>query len=425
MHSDRGQGDYEEYTRKRDDITTAIINSKASKKLIIAGPGTGKSYLFQQICKRRSEEGDTKILALSFINELVDDLARDLSQLAEVKTLHSFALGNVHSNQKMFLHLGKVIERDYAISFGNEVDFNRIFCNLIDAEEELKFYSERRRYYNYFSPNCSVYTLIKMFEDNENRIPEYSLILIDEYQDFNKLESRLLFFLSGNSPVVIVGDDDQSLYEFKYADPADIRSKYSSGDYETFGLPYCTRCTKVIIDAFGKLIETAISKGYLQDRASKDFIYYPSEKKDRLSATYPRIILKRNMYQGVLAYNIDKDIQEVFDPSADHMPTVLIICPLRKQIEFVEKGLRARGYKNIDASKKDEYDAVMEGFILLQNNSSCNLAWRMLFEAECNRNGTSDRFEQVMKESFKLNTPFRDLLEVDERRIIRKEKCIT
>ncbi len=424
MDADSMQVDYENWAEKRDAITSSIINSYSQKKLIIAGPGTGKSYLFQQICKRSREKSDPKILVLSFINELVDDLSRDLSKLAEVKTLHSFALNKIPGDKKMFFYLGDVIQYDYEVSFNKNVNYNKILCKLIDAKEELEFYSKRRKYYDFFSPNCSVYTLIKLFEQNENRIPEFSQILIDEFQDFNNLESRLLSFLARRSPVVIVGDDDQSLYEFKYANPSDIRNRYSSGEYETYGLPYCSRCTKVIIDAYGNLIEKAMNRGYLQDRAPKDFLYFPSKKKDNISSRHPHIILKRNVYQRTIAYNIDKDIRDLFDPTAGHMPTVLVVCPLKKQVDPVEKGLRALGYVNIEAIQKNEYDAVMEGFILLINDSSCNLAWRILFQAECERNGTSERFIQVMKESIKSNTPFKELLTVNERRTIKHVNAV-
>ena len=322
METKEAQCEYDKYALKRTAYIEAILNSDASKKLIMAGPGTGKTFLFQQICKRKLEEGESKILALSFINELVDDLSRDLYQLAEVKTLHSFALSKIPSEKNMFLRLGSVIEGDYTIAFGNQVDFNRIFCNLINAEEELNFYSKRRKYYNFFSPNCSVYTLIKIFERNEGRIPKYSLILIDEFQDFNKLESRL-------SPVVIVGDDDQSLYDFKYAEPADIRNKQSSEEFETFALPYCSRCTKGIIKAYKKLIDTAQSKGYLKQRVPKEYRYFPSEGKDCCSDAHPRIVVKRGVFQNTIAYNIDVELKALIDQRANHLPTVLIICHLR------------------------------------------------------------------------------------------------
>ena len=110
MDADSMQVDYENWAEKRDAITSSIINSYSQKKLIIAGPGTGKSYLFQQICKRSREKSDPKILVLSFINELVDDLSRDLSKLAEVKTLHSFALNKITGDKKMFFYLCDVIQ---------------------------------------------------------------------------------------------------------------------------------------------------------------------------------------------------------------------------------------------------------------------------------------------------------------------------
>lgn len=65
----------------------------------------------------------------------------------------------------------------------------------------------------------------------------------------------------------------------------------------------------------------------------------------------------------------------------------------------------------------------MEGFRLLLENNSCNLAWRVLFEAGCDRTGASDRFEQVMKQSLESGAPFKDLLSVGERRPIRRVRA--
>ena len=305
---------YAKHDQARRACTDAIISSDADKKLIVAGPGTGKSFLFQEICKRNLQKGAAKNLALSFINELVDDLARDLYQLAEVRTLHSFALSRIPRDKNVFLRLGSVIERDYSIAFGKQVDFNNIFCNLLDADKELTFYSKRRRYYTFFSPHCSVYTLIKMFEQNEERIPVYSQILIDEFQDFNKLESRLLSLLAERSPVLIVRDDDQSLYDFKHARPVDIREKHASGEFATFPLPYCSRCTRVIVSAYSNVVEKAQAEGYLQERAPKEYLYFPSAEKNRVSDAHPRIVLKRSVYQDTIAYNIDKEIKSLFDP---------------------------------------------------------------------------------------------------------------
>jgi len=411
---------YENYVNSRREYTNKIINSDANKKIIIAGPGTGKSLLFQEICKRNIKDDKNDNLTLSFINELVEDLSRDLYQLSEVRTLHSFALGLIPGDTKMFIKLGDFIEDDYKVYTGKTIDFNNILCNLLEDKEGLSFYSKRRKYYNFFSPNCSVFTLIKIFENNEKKIPSYSHILIDEYQDFNKLESRLLFFLSDKSPILIVGDDDQSLYDFKHANPQDIRSKYNSVDYAAFKLPYCSRCTEVIIEAYNQLINKAQSEGFLQDRTPKDFKYFPSKKKDEISNKNNKIVVKIKVFQHVIAYNIDKELRMQFDPRSKVLPSVLIICPLRKQIEALEKELRIKGFKNIDASQKNKYDPIIDGFNLLLKDSKCNLGWRIIFQAVCEKQQKEDRFKLILDESISTETKFLDLLEVNERKYIKK-----
>jgi hypothetical protein len=75
---------YKEYLKKRSEYTDKVIASNLPKRIIIAGPGTGKSYLFQEICTKKLADGAKKILPLSFINELVDDLSKDLEMLSEV-----------------------------------------------------------------------------------------------------------------------------------------------------------------------------------------------------------------------------------------------------------------------------------------------------------------------------------------------------
>jgi len=423
MNAEKARDDYETHLAERAALTEAILSSNALMKLVVAGPGTGKSFLFQQICERNRELGATNNLALSFINELVDDLSRDLHQLAEVRTLHSFALGQIPREKNMFLKLGEVIGRDFHVTSGQVVDYNYIFCNLIDAPEELAFYSKRRKYYNFFGPHCSVYTLIKIFELDAEKIPEFSQILIDEFQDFNKLESTLLSHLAKRSPVLIVGDDDQSLYQFKYADPSDIRQKHASGEYATFGLPYCSRCAKVVIDAYAAVVRAAQANGNLQERVPKDYVYFPCEEKDAVSAAHPHVVVKREVFQNVIPYNIDRDIQSLFDPRASRLPTVLIICPLRKQIEVIEHGLRSRGFKNIDATQKYDHSSAMEGLGLLLANNDCTLGWRLVFEAECERTDRVDRFREVMQQSVDTEAPFKDLLTVEERRPIRTARA--
>ena len=127
----------------RKQITDNILNDNSNKIIILAGPGTGKSHLFKLICEKNVSSGKKNNLVLTFINELVDDLSRDLYKLSDVKTLHSFALGLIPGNKKIFLKLGDIIEEDYEVVNNEKIDYKYIFCNMIDEKDQLDFYSKR------------------------------------------------------------------------------------------------------------------------------------------------------------------------------------------------------------------------------------------------------------------------------------------
>ena len=50
----------------------------------------------------------------------------------------------------------------------------------------------------------------------------FSHILVDEYQDLNTAEQELVQLLAGQAQFTIIGDEDQSIYSFKYAHPEGI-----------------------------------------------------------------------------------------------------------------------------------------------------------------------------------------------------------
>lgn len=72
--------------RHRQQHVDAILASGAKKKIIVAGPGTGKTFLFRKVL-----EGKENTLTLTFVNALVEDLSLELSGLSEVRTFHDFA----------------------------------------------------------------------------------------------------------------------------------------------------------------------------------------------------------------------------------------------------------------------------------------------------------------------------------------------
>jgi len=81
----------------------------------------------------------------------------------------------------------------------------------------------------------------------------YKWVVVDEYQDLNKAEQALIQELAKKSVLLIAGDDDQSIYSFKYAHPEGIASFASDIDYP---LPVCRRCPSLILTLAKSLIES-------------------------------------------------------------------------------------------------------------------------------------------------------------------------
>ena len=62
---------------ERQECLDLILNSPARLKVIVAGPGTGKTYTFGQLLKQEAKNGPN--LVMTFIRKLVTDLEANLS----------------------------------------------------------------------------------------------------------------------------------------------------------------------------------------------------------------------------------------------------------------------------------------------------------------------------------------------------------
>ena len=60
----------------------------------------------------------------------------------------------------------------------------------------------------------------------------YEHVIVDEYQDLNILEQRLLDTLAANCALCVAGDDDQSIYSVRYANPEGILKFLDRDDVE-------------------------------------------------------------------------------------------------------------------------------------------------------------------------------------------------
>ena len=104
----------------------------------------------------------------------------------------------------------------------------------------------------------------KAFKENEWLLRNYQerflYFLVDEFQDTNGAQTDILKLLVDfwESPnVFIVGDDDQSIYEFQGARLENLASFYNTfqSDLKVIVLDYNYRSSQEILDSAGKLIE--------------------------------------------------------------------------------------------------------------------------------------------------------------------------
>lgn len=101
--------------------------------------------------------------------------------------------------------------------------------------------------------------------------------VIDEYQDLNYTDQQFIeTFVTSGCHVFVAGDDDQSIYSFRYAYPTGIQEfaeKYA--DVRSHMLTECFRCTPSILNAGWKLICENQSPGRIPKSVSSFCEYFP------------------------------------------------------------------------------------------------------------------------------------------------------
>jgi hypothetical protein len=143
-------------------------------------------------------------------------------------------------------------------------------------------------------------------------------------------------------------------------------------------LPFCSRCTRVIVDAANDIITSAKHNGYLSKRICKRFDYFDDEKKDRHSADNPKLIYSQ-LYAGQIPWFIQNNVEAIAKEVKGQF-SVLIISPYKMQSRLIVNALRDKGLKNIQHNDNihAEEPTLFDGLQLLLKNRNCNLGWRII-----------------------------------------------
>lgn len=279
------------------EIDSPAYNLAACDKATIravAGPGSGKSFAIKKRILRLLEAGVSpdQILAITFTRTAAHDLKTEISSLGiegasevHARTLHSHALRilmregvleQTGRNPRMIIdHEQKPILRDLdKPEFGNVRDKEKLLSGYLAAwarlqQDEPGFEQTpieedfRTDLLNWFNEHSGVLVgevipIVIDFLRNNPAVPfigEYEYILVDEFQDLNKSEQEFIRLIRGDSNLVIVGDDDQSIYGFKFAHPQGIQQiDELFGEFDDIPFDVCRRCPTLVTRMASELI---------------------------------------------------------------------------------------------------------------------------------------------------------------------------
>jgi len=380
-----------------NDAIERIVHSKSRKKLVVAGPGAGKTTLFRKLLESGKGEPKNR-LVLTFISSLKADLDRSLSDLASVFTLHGYCQsilrrqGSVRSGLTADFEclpgLASLIKGDWKYLKGEPVpQFVEKMRNL-EIGGELDFYLARSNYYNAVDFDDSVFRVYQRLSANHAQIAPYDSVLIDEYQDFNRMEAGLIDLLSIQSPIVIAGDDDQALYsQLRGSSWGLIRSLHRGSEYDKFVLPFCMRCPEVIVGAVNDIIAKAQQLRKLPGRINKPYRHFePVKGAD--SKRYPKIDCvsvsvqrsNANYFGRYIEEAIAKIPKEEIDEANKKGEPAVLIIGAKQYLKQIVEHLTDRGHT---VSTKEEPPPRLEkeiGYKILHENPKSNLGWRLLLE---------------------------------------------
>lgn len=297
-------------------------------KILLAGPGTGKTTNIQKIIKEK--ENLDAILVISFTNATVEDLKKSLSPIGlreeNCMTLHKFAVKYNHDRSR---HVLEILETDelLKISKATSIGFNEL-CNFLSA---TTFDQMIGRFVGYAKSNP---------EYLKDKLSGYSMLIVDEYQDFNKNEQELIDLLVGIiGETYILGDDDQCIYDFKDADNEKIISLYSGGLHEKIDHEHkCYRCPDVVVDSATKLIKKNIKR---------------VDKKWEKIGKDGNLIQKQFLSNTNTSEYILNEVNKILKENTNEK--VLILSPVRFLVETLTKTFDSSGidYRNYFVAKVD------------------------------------------------------------------------
>ena len=280
--------------------------------LIVAGPGSGKTRVLVErvayLVKKKNVD-PSNILVITFTVKAAEELKARLSTCVgpeiismQVSTIHSFCheilrdysdfheLGATfdvldEEMQLMFIRpnyyklgINKIINMGRISEVVNA--FNKCGENIISPDKLSQNLKKRYPSVKKYQDFCNSYkkylilmneekkidfaglqiNVLKLLKSNQSVLEkiqnQYRFILVDEYQDTNPIQDEFFNLISNlNQNICVVGDENQSIYAFRGADPWNFIRFKEKYDSEYVTLDKNLRSTSNIVNLFDHFME--------------------------------------------------------------------------------------------------------------------------------------------------------------------------
>lgn len=250
---------------KLNETQKAAVIHKDGPMLVLAGPGSGKTAVITERTRTLIEQygiNPSKILVITFTKAAAQEMKDRFSKKMNEST-PEVNFGTFHA---VFFKILKYAYHYSASNIIREEERRQYFKEIIDQleleiEDKKEFIEgieneislvkgERMAVEHYYSINCSEENFQRIYKAYEEKLRQtnridfddmlllcyellrerkdilefwqqrYEYILIDEFQDINRIQYDIIQMLAKpQNNLFIVGDDDQSIYRFRGAKP--------------------------------------------------------------------------------------------------------------------------------------------------------------------------------------------------------------
>jgi len=349
----------------------AAVQYNGGPSLIIAGPGTGKTKtLISKIAWLIGNHiaKPEEILAITFTNKAAGELSERLQELLNnkgkaenvtVATFHAFGLSVLKEFHEKFNRSENFMLVDEALKMQIIQSFSE--KNLRDAKKTaaefsiiksgnqagnalFKEYETALEELDAFDLDDLIAKPLELFEEDE-KIREqfrqrFQYIFVDEYQDTNDAQYRLLRQLAPDATfnLCVVGDANQSIYGFRGANAGNIQR--FTDDYpgaKVFRLKQSYRCSQTILSASANVL--AQPSGLLEGISEGVQV---SISKQPTGAAEAEFIARQimEMVGGVSFFSIDSSVtQGDKSETIQSLADLAVLCRTRNQFDAIAKAL--------------------------------------------------------------------------------------